>query len=133
MKLFILFLTLLCASCTVHPTAYNPETKELYTLGASFWTKTKTEYATMTTPGGTTMSYFTEGKDETIVPNNYLRIKGVGILADANKARHEAEEATTRALGAQSVQKAGIAATKEVSLAKTAAEAAAAAAAPAIP
>ncbi len=69
----------LCSSCTVHPSARMPD-GSLFTLGGSFASKSTTEWATITTPDGTTFQYSSTGKDDTILAQKMVR---AGLLKAA--------------------------------------------------
>ena len=119
MKL-LLFLILLIPSCTIHPFAYNPETGEMTSLGASALTKSATEGAYAYTPSGSPMGYFINGKDETYLPKAYFWEKGISSVAGHVKDGYRTAQSTRRILGGQSVSKLGIRAARDVRLAEIA-------------
>lgn len=103
------------SSCTMHPSAYNPQTGEFVSLGGSLGTKTTKESAYAQTSNGI-IAYGIEGKDETIGVKYYFLEEAIGEIANAVRQSIGTVEGTKRAIGAQGVRRSAINADRAVRL-----------------
>jgi hypothetical protein len=79
----------LAVSCTLHPTIYKDSTgRDVASLGASLWTRSKSQTLAITRPDGTRIESRSEGSDET------ESVKLWGNLQLAKQAKPLAEMAT---------------------------------------
>lgn len=115
MKSYAPFIAGFLVSCNVAPTVVRPDGTKI-TLGGSFLEESTKEAATVTLPDGTQLAYAKEGKDQTGIAKEGVRVWGTvaGITATAdglNEGEAIREKGmTARTMSADSVKKADIAA-----------------------
>lgn len=116
----------LLSSCSLGPMVVRtPKGGYIATAGGTLAAKRENVVAEVVTREGDTIRYSTTNEDSTEVPTSLIRWKfGVKLAKVQSRAIEKGtEDVTATKLGEQSVQKADIAAKKEVALGEQAAEA----------
>lgn len=102
------------ASCTIKPTVMTrADGTKVASLGGSIFTKSQNETASYTN-GAESLTYSTNGHDETVIPAKYLTGRlSLGLAKEATKAL-QTTEGTERIISGHDVQKTQIGSTERV-------------------